>query len=67
MLWILSEIFYYLGLVLAALVLPGLVFSLWILSLVDKVDPNFWYLLVAWVMSLLMFFSGVGLKRYIYK
>ena len=67
MLWILSEIFYYLGLVLAALVLPGLVFSLWILSLVDEVDPNFWYLLVAWVMSLLMFFSGVGLKRYIYK
>ena len=67
MLWILSEIFYYLGLVLAALVLPGLVFSLWILSLVDKVDPNFLYLLVAWVMSLLMFFSGVGLKRYIYK
>ena len=65
--WILSEIFYYLGLVLAALVLPGLAFSLWILSLVDKVDPNFWYLLVAWVMSLLMFFSGVGLKRYIYK
>ncbi len=67
MLWILSEIFYYLGLVLAALALPGLALSLWILSLVDKVDPNFWYLLIAWVMSLLMFFSGVGLKRYIYK
>ena len=67
MLWILSEIFYYLGLVLAALVLPGLAFSLWILSLVDKADPDFWCLLVAWVMSLLMFFSGVGLKRYIYK
>jgi hypothetical protein len=39
-----------LGLVLAALALPGLAFSLWIMSLADKVDPNFWYLLIAWIM-----------------
>jgi len=67
MLWILSEIFYYLGLVLVALALPALTFSLWIMSLVDKADPNYWYLLIAWLVSLLMFFSGVGLKRFIYK
>ncbi|WP_455366614.1 hypothetical protein [Kaarinaea lacus] len=67
MLWILSEIFYYLGLVLAALALPALAFSLWIMSLVDKADPNYWYLLIAWIVSLVLFFSGVGLKRLIYK
>ena len=67
MLWILSEIFYYLGLVLVVLALPALTFSLWIMSLVDKADPNYWYLLIAWLVSLLMFFSGVGLKRFIYK
>ena len=67
MLWILSEIFYYLGLVLAALVIPALTFSLWMMSLADKADPNFGYLLIAWIVSIMMFFSGVGLKRLIYK
>ncbi|WP_455221515.1 hypothetical protein [Kaarinaea lacus] len=67
MLWILSEIFYYAGLVLTALVVPGLAFSLWMLSLAGRVDPNFWYLLIAWLVSVLMFLAGVGLKRLLYK
>jgi hypothetical protein len=35
-LWIASEICYYLGLVLAALFLPALTFILWVMSLVDR-------------------------------
>jgi len=65
-LWITSEFCYYLGLVLAALFIPALAFVLWVMSLVDKADPNYWYLLIAWVMSVLMFFSGVGLKNWVY-
>ena len=64
--WITSEIFYYLGLVLAVFVMPALTFVLWIMSLVDKADPNYWYLLIAWVLSVLMFLAGVGLKNLIY-
>ena len=64
--WITSEIFYYLGLVLAVLLMPALTFVLWMMSLVDKADPNFWYLLIAWVLSVLMFLAGVGLKNLIY-
>jgi putative effector of murein hydrolase LrgA (UPF0299 family) len=60
-LWIASEICYYLGLVLAALFLPALTFILWVMSLVDKADPNYWYILIAWVLSVLMFLAGVGL------
>ena len=63
MLWIASEICYYLGLVLAALFLPTLTFILWVMSLVDKADPNYWYILIAWVMSVLMFLAGIGLKN----
>jgi putative effector of murein hydrolase LrgA (UPF0299 family) len=62
-LWIASEICYYLGLVLAALFLPALTFILWVMSLVDKADPNYWYILIAWVLSVLMFLAGVGLKN----
>lgn len=65
-LWIASEICYYLGLVLAALFMPGLAFSLWMLSLADVVAPNYWYILIAWTLSVLMFLAGVGLKNYIY-
>ena len=65
-LWIASEICYYLGLVCAALFLPALTFILWMMSLVDKADPNYWYLLIAWVFSVLMFVVGVGLKNWIY-
>ncbi|MCK5091278.1 MAG: hypothetical protein KAR30_02010 [Gammaproteobacteria bacterium] len=64
--WITSEIFYYLGLVLAVLLMPALTFVLWMMSLVDKADPSFWYLLIAWVLSVLMFLAGVGLKNLIY-
>jgi hypothetical protein len=65
-LWITSEICYYLGLVLAALAMPALTVVLWMMSLVDKADPNYWYLLIAWVLSVLMFLAGVGLKNLVY-
>jgi membrane-bound metal-dependent hydrolase YbcI (DUF457 family) len=65
-LWITSEICYYLGLVLAVLFMPGLTFTLWMMSLADKIDLNFWYILIAWVLSVLMFLSDVGLKNFIY-
>jgi putative effector of murein hydrolase LrgA (UPF0299 family) len=64
--WIISEICYYLGLVLAVFFIPALTLSLWGLSLIDKVDPNYWYILIAWVLSVLMFLVGVGLKNLIY-
>ena len=62
-LWIASEICYYLGLTLAALLVPAITLILWIMSLVDKADPNYWILLIAWALSLLMFLVGVGIKR----
>ena len=62
-LWITSEICYYLGLVLGVLFLPALTFALWVLSVVDKADPNYWHVLIAWVLSVLMFVVGVGLKN----
>ena len=65
MLWIFSEICYYLGLILAVIVMPTLTFILWMMSLVDKADPNFWYLLIAWLFAVLMFMTGVGIKNYI--
>jgi hypothetical protein len=64
MLWIASEICYYLGLTSAALFVPAMTFILWTLSLVDRADPNYWYLLIAWVFSVLMFLVGVGIKRW---
>jgi len=66
MLWIASEILYYLGLLSAALIIPSLSFSLWMMSLVDKASPNYWYFLTAWIVSVLMFFAGIGLKNYVY-
>ena len=64
-LWIASELCYYLGLVLMMSV-PLLTFSLWVPSLVGKADPNYAYLMTAWALSALMFFTGVGLKNFIY-
>jgi hypothetical protein len=64
-LWIVSEICYYLGLILATLFVPAITFILWIMSLVDRADPNYWYLLGVWVLSVLMFLVGVGIKRLI--
>ncbi len=63
--WIASEICYYLGLTSAALFVPAITFILWIMSLVDKADPNYLYLLIAWVLSVLTFLVGVGMKRWI--
>jgi len=65
-LWVVSEICYYLGLVLAVLFMPALTFILWMMSLVDKADPNYWYILIAWVLSVLIFLAGVGIKNFIY-
>jgi hypothetical protein len=31
--------------------------------LVDRADPNYWYLLIAWVLSVPTFLVGVGIKR----
>jgi hypothetical protein len=65
-LWIASEICYYLGLVLAVLLLPALALVLWLMDLVDKADLNYWYVFIAWVLSALMFLAGVRLKNWIY-
>lgn len=62
-LWIASEICYYLGLVLAALFLPTLAFILWIMSLVDRADPAYAYILIAWILSVLMLLAGIWLKN----
>ncbi len=63
MLWIVSEICYYLGLLSAALFVPAITLILWMMSLVDRADPNYWYLLIAWVLSVLTFLVGVGIKN----
>jgi hypothetical protein len=62
-LWIASEIFYYLGLVSAALFLPALAFILWMMSLVGRADPDYGYILIAWIVSVLVFIAGIGLKN----
>jgi len=64
--WITSEVCYYLGLVLAILFMPALTFILWVLSLTGRADPNYWYILIVWVLSLLMFLAGVGIKNFAY-
>ncbi len=63
-LWIASEICYYAGLILAVSV-PVLALILWLMSLVDEAEPNYWYLLFAWVFSASVFLCGVGLKNFI--
>lgn len=64
-LWVASEVCYYLGL-MAAFFIPTLALILWMMSLVDEADPNYWYLLIAWVMSILLFLAGVMIKNRIY-
>ena len=71
-LWIISEICYYLGLVLL-LCTAAFTFSmlatmlvLWMLSLIDIINLNYWYILIAWVFSALVFFAGVALKNISY-
>ena len=61
-LWIASEICYYLGLMLA-LFIPTLALIMWMMSLVDKADPNYWYLLIAWGLSVMLFLVGVMMKN----
>ncbi len=65
-LWVASEICYYLGLLLAALFIPTLALIMWMMSLVDKADPNYWYHLIAWGLSVLLFLVGVMMKNRIY-
>ena len=61
-LWVASEICYYLGLMLA-LFIPTLALIMWMMSLVDKADPNYWYLLIAWGLSGMLFLVGVMMKN----
>ncbi len=64
-LWVASEICYYLGLMLA-LFIPTLALIMWMMSLMDKADPNYWYLLIAWGLAGLLFGVGVMMKNRIY-
>jgi len=66
-LWILSEFLYYIGLVLTVAAIPALAIVLWIMSLVDQVEPGYWYVLLAWFVALLMFVSGIWLKNRLWK
>lgn len=66
MLWIASEICYYLGLLLAVFIVPCVTLIAWAMSQADATDPNYWYYLYAWIAALLMFVAGVGLKNFIY-
>jgi uncharacterized membrane protein len=63
--WIASEFCYYVGLTSAALIIPTITLMLWMMSLADKADPNYWYILIAWVFALLLFAVGVGLKNWL--
>jgi hypothetical protein len=67
MLWIASEIFYYLGLVLFAIAIPALSFILWMMQLVNEAHPEFLYLAIAWVLSGAMFVAGIVLKNQLVK
>ena len=64
--WIVSEIGYYFGLVFAALLIPLLTLALWTLDMTGKLEPNYWYLLVSWVLAVLLFLVGVLIKNRIY-
>jgi hypothetical protein len=61
--WIASEICYYFGLVLAALLIPLLTLALWMMDLADKLEPSYCYLLISWVLAVSLFLAGVVLKN----
>jgi hypothetical protein len=65
LLWIASEICYYLGL-LMIIVMPAVTFALYMINLADKIELNYWYLLIAWISSVLLFIVGIALKNYTY-
>jgi len=46
--------------------MPALTFAWWMMILADKVDPNYWYILIAWALAALVFLAGVVLKNFIY-
>jgi hypothetical protein len=64
--WIVSEICYYFGLVLAAMLTPLLTLVLWMMDLADILEPNYWHLLTTWVLAVSLFLAGVILKNRIY-
>ena len=64
--WIASEVFYYLGLVCSTLLIPALALIFWLLSLTGKSETHFPLLLLAWMISVLLFISGVLLKNRCY-
>lgn len=61
-----SEFLLYTGLALAALGIPALAFILWIMGLLGNTDPNYSYLMIAWLVSLLMFLLGVVFRKLSY-
>ena len=65
-LWIISEICYYLGLMLAFFLIPVFTFMISMMNLAGRVNPNYLYILLAWGLSVLMFLTGVGLKNLVY-
>lgn len=65
LLWIASEICYYLGLI-SLIMTPAVAFALYMMKLADKIELNYWYLLSAWVLSVILFAVGIALKNYVY-
>lgn len=65
--WFASEIAYYLGLVAAVAVIPGLALALWSLSRAGQVQPEYWLLLIAWISTIALFLVGIGLKNLVYR
>lgn len=65
--WFASEIAYYLGLLAAVAIIPGLALALWSLSRAGQVQPDYWLLLAAWVSSIFLFLIGIGLKNLVYR
>lgn len=61
-----GELFIYLGLTLISLVIPALAFILWMMSLLGMADPDYDYLLMGWVVSLLVFILGVMFRKVSY-
>ena len=65
LLWIASEICYYLGLI-SLIMTPAVAFALYMMMLADKIELNYWYLLSAWILSVILFAVGIALKNYVY-
>ena len=63
LLWILSELLYFPGLIFSVFGIPGLALGLWSLSLAGVLAPDYGVIGIAWIVSVSMFFGGVLLKN----